>query len=155
MLVTGSSVADIARSLGVSSKTVANHQSILRHKLGAGSAIQLLQAAADKASLRVTGAQGARRFTIDIEVRSGERHVRYRVTEDLDAPTQSRTLQSRYRFAGDHVDFCWVPHLRPGADHVVGQFSFKSPVIITQYESRLAALVADVELIEAAAPHPV
>ncbi|MEO8314414.1 MAG: response regulator transcription factor [Pseudomonadota bacterium] len=46
MLVGGSSVAEIARNLGVSSKTVANHQSILRHKLGAGSAIQLLQAAA-------------------------------------------------------------------------------------------------------------
>lgn len=46
MLVAGRTVAEIARSLGLTSKTVANHQSILRHKLGAGSAIQLLQAAA-------------------------------------------------------------------------------------------------------------
>lgn len=46
MLVAGHSLADIARSLGLTTKTVANHQSILRQKLGAGSAVQLLQAAA-------------------------------------------------------------------------------------------------------------
>jgi two-component system invasion response regulator UvrY len=46
MLVAGHTVAEIAQNLGVSSKTVANHQSILRHKLGAGTAVQLLQAAA-------------------------------------------------------------------------------------------------------------
>lgn len=46
MLVAGRPVPDIARSLGLTAKTVANHQSILRQKLGAGSAVQLLQAAA-------------------------------------------------------------------------------------------------------------
>lgn len=46
MLVAGRSLAEIARSLGLTAKTVANHQSILRQKLGAGSAVQLLQAAA-------------------------------------------------------------------------------------------------------------
>lgn len=46
MLVAGHSVAEIARSLGLTPKTVANHQSILRQKLGAGTAVQLLQAAA-------------------------------------------------------------------------------------------------------------
>lgn len=46
MLVDGKPVAEIARSLGLTAKTVANHQSALRHKLGAGTAVQLLQAAA-------------------------------------------------------------------------------------------------------------
>jgi two-component system, NarL family, invasion response regulator UvrY len=46
MLVAGRPVAEIARSLGLTAKTVANHQSILRQKLGAGTAVQLLQAAA-------------------------------------------------------------------------------------------------------------
>jgi DNA-binding NarL/FixJ family response regulator len=46
MLVDGRPVGDIARSLGLTSKTVANHQSALRQKLGAGTAVQLLQAAA-------------------------------------------------------------------------------------------------------------
>ena len=45
MLATGKSLDDIARTLSLTTKTVANHQSNLRHKLGAGSAIQLLQAA--------------------------------------------------------------------------------------------------------------
>lgn len=46
MLVAGHPVPQIAASLGLTAKTVANHQSILRQKLGAGSAVQLLQAAA-------------------------------------------------------------------------------------------------------------
>lgn len=46
MLVDGKPVGEIARSLGLTPKTVANHQSALRQKLGAGTAVQLLQAAA-------------------------------------------------------------------------------------------------------------
>jgi two-component system invasion response regulator UvrY len=46
MLVDGKSVNEIAQNLGLTPKTVANHQSSLRQKLGAGSAVQLLQAAA-------------------------------------------------------------------------------------------------------------
>ena len=46
MLVAGRSLGEIAEHLGLTAKTVANHQSILRQKLGAGSALQLLQAAA-------------------------------------------------------------------------------------------------------------
>lgn len=46
MLVSGRSLTQIADSLGLTAKTVANHQSNLRQKLGAGSALQLLQAAA-------------------------------------------------------------------------------------------------------------
>jgi DNA-binding NarL/FixJ family response regulator len=46
LLVAGLPLRDIARQLGLTQKTVANHQSILRQKLGAESALQLLQAAA-------------------------------------------------------------------------------------------------------------
>jgi two-component system, NarL family, invasion response regulator UvrY len=46
MLVAGRPLAEIAKSLGLTAKTVANHQSILRQKLGASTAVQLLQAAA-------------------------------------------------------------------------------------------------------------
>jgi DNA-binding NarL/FixJ family response regulator len=56
MLVGGRAVAQIARSLGLTTKTVANHQSILRQKLGAGTAVQLLQAAA---RLGIVPEQGA------------------------------------------------------------------------------------------------
>jgi two-component system invasion response regulator UvrY len=45
LLVQGASIKDIARSLGLNPKTVANHQSAIKHKLGAPSALQLLQAA--------------------------------------------------------------------------------------------------------------
>lgn len=46
MLVDGKPVGEIARNLGLTAKTVANHQSALRQKLGAVTAVQLLQAAA-------------------------------------------------------------------------------------------------------------
>jgi DNA-binding NarL/FixJ family response regulator len=46
MLVDGQRVGNIARSLGLTAKSVAHHQSALRQKLGAGTAVQLLQAAA-------------------------------------------------------------------------------------------------------------
>ncbi len=46
LLVEGMALRDIARQLGLTPKTVANHQSILRQKLGAETALQLLQAAA-------------------------------------------------------------------------------------------------------------
>jgi DNA-binding NarL/FixJ family response regulator len=45
LLVAGRPLGDIARSLGLTTKTVANHQSILRQKLGAETAVQLLQVA--------------------------------------------------------------------------------------------------------------
>ncbi|MFM1884935.1 MAG: hypothetical protein RL026_92 [Pseudomonadota bacterium] len=46
MLVAGHELGDIARQLGLTAKTVANHQSSLRQKLGATTAVQLLHAAA-------------------------------------------------------------------------------------------------------------
>lgn len=46
LLVRGMPVREIAGALGLTPKTVANQQSIIRQKLGAESAIQLLQAAA-------------------------------------------------------------------------------------------------------------
>jgi DNA-binding NarL/FixJ family response regulator len=45
LLVRGIALKDIAKQLSLTQKTVANHQSILRQKLGADTALQLLQAA--------------------------------------------------------------------------------------------------------------
>lgn len=46
LLVRGSSLREIAGTLGISAKTAANHQSAIRQKLGADSAVKLLQMAA-------------------------------------------------------------------------------------------------------------
>lgn len=45
LLVQGSSVGEIAQQLGVHPKTVANHQSAIKQKLGAGTAAQLYRIA--------------------------------------------------------------------------------------------------------------
>jgi two-component system, NarL family, invasion response regulator UvrY len=44
-LVQGRSINDIALSMGINPKTVSNHQSLIRQKLGADSAVQLLSIA--------------------------------------------------------------------------------------------------------------
>jgi two-component system invasion response regulator UvrY len=44
-LVKGQSIRDIALSMGINPKTVSNHQSVIRQKLGADSAVQLLSIA--------------------------------------------------------------------------------------------------------------
>jgi two-component system invasion response regulator UvrY len=43
LLAQGQSVKDIAESMGINPKTIANHQSTIKSKLGAGTAIQLLR----------------------------------------------------------------------------------------------------------------
>lgn len=45
LLVQGQSIRDIAQSMGLNPKTVANHQSVIKQKLGADTALQLLKAA--------------------------------------------------------------------------------------------------------------
>jgi two-component system, NarL family, invasion response regulator UvrY len=42
LLTQGQSIREIAQSLGINTKTVANHQSVIKQKLGAATAIQLL-----------------------------------------------------------------------------------------------------------------
>jgi two-component system, NarL family, invasion response regulator UvrY len=54
LLVQGFSVKDIAHSLGLNAKTVANHQSSIRQKLGADTAIQLLRKA-NELGLEISG----------------------------------------------------------------------------------------------------
>ena len=45
LLVKGHSIKEIAESMGLNPKTVANHQSAIKQKLGADTAIQLLRKA--------------------------------------------------------------------------------------------------------------
>ncbi|HUO67415.1 MAG TPA: LuxR C-terminal-related transcriptional regulator, partial [Gammaproteobacteria bacterium] len=45
LLVRGEPIKDIAKTLGLTPKTVANHQSAIKQKLGADSAVQLLRIA--------------------------------------------------------------------------------------------------------------
>ena len=42
LLTSGYELAEIGARLGVSTKTVANHQSVIKNKLGATSALQLI-----------------------------------------------------------------------------------------------------------------
>ncbi len=53
-------------------------------------------------------------------------------------------VMSHHEFVPGVCDYCFTPHLRPGANDVVGRFAMKSPVCIMQKDAHLACLVADV-----------
>lgn len=115
-------------------------------------AIRVLRRSAAEAVLRLEGTQGIHRFTVDITLAAEARHLHYRVQDELGRGTVLRSLQSRYAFAEDRVDFCFTPHLRPKKDQVIGQFAFKSPAVIVQREAKLAAIVPDLALLGKAHP---
>ncbi|HEX9277022.1 MAG TPA: hypothetical protein VGA51_11590 [Casimicrobiaceae bacterium] len=117
--------------------------------------VAVLRASGTEATLRMTGGTPSLRFAVDATLADGERFIRYRVTETRSNAGRARSLQSRYGFAEDAVDFCWAPHLRPRENDVIGQFAFKSPAIIVQRAQKLAALVADVDVIDAKPAQPV
>jgi hypothetical protein len=106
----------------------------------------------DQCRIALEGSDGPRDFTVEITLNDGERHIHYRVTEMLRSDARTRSLQSHYSFADRRVDFCFASHLRPHGDDVVGQYAFKSPATIIQRDARLAALIADVDLITKDAP---
>jgi hypothetical protein len=110
--------------------------------------VEIMRSGGAEAMIRMTGGAPSLRFRVDATLREGERFIRYCVTETREGPGRARSLQSRYGFADASVDFCWAPHLRPRQDDVVGQFAFKSPAIIVQHAKKLAALVADVDVID-------
>lgn len=102
--------------------------------------------------IRLEGIRGPRRYAVEISLRTDEPYLHYKVDEWISGRVKTRSLMSRYAFAESQIDFSFVPHLRPRQDHVVGQFAFKSPAIIVQRDTKLTALIADVNLIEAASP---
>jgi hypothetical protein len=103
------------------------------------------------ATLECEGTRGSLRYVVLISLRADERFFRYVVEEQISTRTRTRSSMSRYAFSQRDIEFCFAPHLRPHKDDVVGQFAFKSPAIIMQGGMTLGALIADVELIEAAA----
>src|SRR6186713_1845450 len=109
---------------------------------------KILDQSAHSAALHLTGSRGQQTFNVTIRLGKDDSFLHYSVQESVSGRMRTRSLMSRYAFAENEVDFCFVPHLRPRHDHVVGQFAFKSPAIIVQSGSKLASLIADVDKIE-------
>lgn len=71
LLVQGVSVKDIAESMGLNMKTVANHQSAIKQKLGAESALQLIRIGEDLlAAGSYQGGGATRAPLVNVNVRS-------------------------------------------------------------------------------------
>lgn len=109
--------------------------------------VRILRRSSAGATLRVEGQKGIHHFTVDISLGNGARHLRYHVRDALARATELRSLQSRYTFTEEEVDFCFTSHLRPNPDHVVGQYAFKSPAAIVQRGAKLASIIPDLDLL--------
>jgi hypothetical protein len=55
---------------------------------------------------------------------------------------------------GEDIDYAWVPNLRPGDDHVIGDHAFHSPAVVVRKGQVLAALIPDLETLSADRPMP-
>lgn len=115
----------------------------------------VLSGAGAEVSVSLSGRQGERTVRTQVTLRDGESVLRYRAVEELGAPRSQQSFMAQYRFTGTRPDFSWTPHLRPRHNDVVGQFAFKSPAIIMQADTRLVAMIADVETIRANGTQPV
>lgn len=100
-----------------------------------------------------------------INVEAGARHV-YVSVDDTIQPDEDNPLveyfMSAYAFLpgidpitnGRPLDYVWSPMLRPGKDHLIGDFAFGSPSIIVQHENCAAALVPDLRALGSSRPMP-
>lgn len=112
---------------------------------------KILDQSSSSAALQFIGRRGQQDFAVTIRLDAENAYFHYVVEEHVPGRMTSRSLMSRYAFAEQEVDFCFVPHLRPHHSDVVGQFTFKSPAIIVQRDAKLASLIADVDLIDPSA----
>lgn len=101
----------------------------------------------DRVVIRLRGHLGSHAFEGEIEVRAGDDYVQYRVVDTLKGEVTLESLQSCYELGAPGLDFCFAPYVRPEPDHVIGHQAFKSPALIMQKGTVMAALIPDVALL--------
>ncbi len=56
--------------------------------------------------------------------------------------------------AGASLDDLWIPHVAPKRDHVIGRHAFRTPCAVAQRGDVVAAIVPDLDRLEAGGPLP-
>jgi hypothetical protein len=108
-----------------------------------------------KRSLQLKGIHGQHNLKIKFTLEKGSKWLHVQVEDRINGSSTVEALQSSYSFTPEGrtkkemlpLDFLWVPNLRPKENYVIGDHVFRSPAIITQKSSVLAALVPDPEIL--------
>jgi len=108
-----------------------------------------------KHSLRLQGTCGQHNLKIKFTLEKGSKWLHVQVEDRINGSSTVEALESSYSFTPEGktkeeilpLDFLWVPNLRPKENYVIGDHVFRSPAVIVQKSSVLAALVPDLEIL--------
>jgi hypothetical protein len=116
--------------------------------------VAVAESSATRIALRLQGAIGTHALSKTLTLRAGSPFLHVRVDDRIDSLAEVAALLSTYTFLPDGrgseaglPDFTWTPQLRPDADDVIADHTFRSPAVILQRGALAAALVPDVGLI--------
>jgi hypothetical protein len=106
-------------------------------------------------SLTIQGVSGRHNMKITFTLTKGTKWLHVLVEDKIKGQSLVEALGSSYSFAPEGktkeevlpLDFCWVPNLRIKEDYVIGDHVFRSPAVIVQKSSFLAALVPNLDIL--------
>lgn len=112
----------------------------------------------EKLTVRLAGSAQGHTLDCRITISAASSAVHITVHDDIQRSGSDplvEYLMSSYAFVPDGyllgndngIEHAWVPNLRPGDDHVIGDCAFHSPAIVVQHERLAAALIPDLALL--------
>nr|MDO8135961.1 hypothetical protein [Candidatus Njordarchaeum guaymaensis] len=108
-----------------------------------------------KRSLQLQGISGRHNLKIRFNLEKDSKWLHVQVEDRIKGSSKVEGLKSSYSFTPESktkeemlpLDFIWVPNLRPKENYVIGDHVFRSPAVIVQKSTFLAALVPDLEIL--------
>ncbi len=105
---------------------------------------------------RLSGAVQGHTITCEVTIESDSNTAHLIVTDEIQRGANDplvEYLMSSYAFmpdgrelrVGEDIDYAWAPNLRPGDDHVIGDWAFHSPAVIVQKGPTAVAILPDLE----------
>jgi hypothetical protein len=129
------------------------------------SAVDIVRHDEDAVTAQLTGTVQEHSLTCRVSIARGSNVAHIFVSDEINsngADPLVEYLMSSYAFLpdgcelriGETIDYAWVPNLRPGDDHVIGDYAFRSPAVVVRKGRVLAALIPDLETLSADRPMP-
>lgn len=110
----------------------------------------------DEQTLLLNASSGAVTLQKAITIKKGESFARVQVSYTIESAVELEYLLSTYSFAPDGknysfykpLDFIFTPQLRPAANHLIADHTFRSPALMMQKGKNFVALVPDIQTID-------
>jgi hypothetical protein len=114
--------------------------------------INLAETTGTRIAVQLQGSMGVHRVTKTVTMEQGDPFVRVEIYDVVEGLSEVSSLLSTCSFVPDgkhrvRPDLTWTPQLRPDPDDVIADHTFRSPAVIVQRGTVVAALVPAVERI--------